>query len=87
MLAGAAVLACGAGSDQGHGPSASAAEPSAIAHVHRARCGSCHLRVEPGERTRAQLEAAFVRHRRRVHLSEDDWARMVDYLAARGDAG
>jgi hypothetical protein len=47
------------------------------------------VRVEPGERTRAQLEAALTRHRKRVQLSEGDWALMVDYLAggAGGDAG
>ncbi len=75
-------LGCGGGSGAG-----SAGPP--IARVHRARCGSCHVRVEPGERTRVQLEAALARHRKRVHLSEGDWALMVDYLAggAGGDAG
>jgi hypothetical protein len=53
-----------------------------IAEVHKARCGNCHVRVEPGTRTRAQLEAAFVRHRARVHLTEAEWAMMVDYLKA-----
>jgi hypothetical protein len=53
-----------------------------IAETHKARCGNCHVRVEPGTRTRAQLEAAFARHRARVHLSEADWGWMVDYLAA-----
>ncbi len=52
-----------------------------VASVHRSRCGSCHTRVEPGARTRDQLEVALARHRTRVHLSEDDWNLMVDYLA------
>jgi hypothetical protein len=54
-----------------------------VAHVHRARCGSCHARVEPGGRTRAELEVAFTRHHARVHLSEEQWGQMIDYLAAK----
>lgn len=53
-----------------------------VARIHRTKCGACHLRVEPGARTRAQLEAAFPRHHMRVKMSDDDWAKMVDYLAA-----
>jgi hypothetical protein len=56
------------------------AEPP-IAAVHRARCGVCHVRVEPGTRTREALTVAFERHRKRLHLAEDQWAALVDYLA------
>jgi hypothetical protein len=56
---------------------------SGIAKVHKTRCGSCHVRVEPGERSRAELETAFTRHRRRLHLSEAEWGEMVDYLAVK----
>ena len=59
-----------------------APEYAHVAKVHRARCGTCHTRVDPGQRTRADLEPALARHRSRVHLSEDDWNLMVDYLAA-----
>ncbi len=52
-----------------------------VAAVHRSRCGQCHKRVDPGQRTRAELDVALARHRDRVHLSEDDWNVMVDYLA------
>ena len=55
---------------------------AAIARVHRAHCGACHTRVEPGARTRAQLEAALPHHRNRVHLTEAEWSEMLDYLAA-----
>ena len=55
---------------------------SEIAQTHRARCGACHVHVEPGERTRQDLEGALSRHRRRVRLTEKEWAAMVDYLAA-----
>jgi hypothetical protein len=77
------LLACG-------GPGGSASPPAAkseIARLHKAKCGSCHMRVEPGERSRSELEAAFTRHRSRVHMSEEKWGEMIDYLAVSGDAG
>jgi hypothetical protein len=52
-----------------------------IAAVHRARCGQCHVRVEPGSRTRDVLTTALARHRNRVHLAETQWAALIDYLA------
>jgi hypothetical protein len=52
-----------------------------VAEVHKAKCGNCHVRVEPGTHTHADLEVVFVRHRKRVHLTEDEWSQMVDYLA------
>jgi hypothetical protein len=55
---------------------------AAIARIHRAHCGECHTRVDPGARTRAQLQAAFPRHHKRVHLSDAEWAELLDYLAA-----
>ncbi len=55
--------------------------PQHVARVHRARCGGCHVRVEPGERTRPELEAALSRHHKRVRLSDEDWGKMIDYLA------
>jgi len=71
------AIACGSPSG-----TASSPEPSPIARIHKAKCGACHQRVEPGQRTRAQLEDAFTRH-----LTEEQWAQMVDYLAAPDDAG
>jgi hypothetical protein len=70
-------VACGGGT-----PSADAPDAPPIARIHRAQCGKCHVRVEPGERTREQLEAAFPRHHRRVRLTDDEWAQMVEYLAS-----
>jgi len=52
-----------------------------VAQVHRARCGSCHRRVEPGERTRGQLDVALVPHRKRVMLTDAEWLLLIDYLA------
>jgi hypothetical protein len=77
-------IACGGASGS---PASASAPKSEIARIHRAKCGSCHVRVEPGERTRAELEAAFPRHHKRVHLTEEQWNEMVDYLAAPADAG
>ncbi len=77
VLAGALAIACGS-------PPPRPVDPryAVVAEIHHARCGGCHRRVEPGTRTRAHLEKAFVRHRTRVHMTEAQWALMVDYLAA-----
>ncbi len=76
-----ALVACGGGC----APAAPATEvPPALEHVaelHKAKCGNCHIRVEPGTRSREELEAVFPRHRARVHLSDDEWNQMVEYLA------
>lgn len=54
-----------------------------VAAIHHARCGGCHRRVEPGERTRAQFTAALLRHHTRVkNLSDAQWQLMLDYLSA-----
>ncbi len=58
-----------------------------IADVHRAKCGACHVRVEPGSHTRVQIEAALPRHRSRVHLTEAEWAELADYLAPAAPPG
>ncbi len=81
--AAAAATACFAGALAACAPAGPPVAPE-FAHVaafHRSHCGQCHVRVEPGQRTRAELEVALARHRDRVHLSEDDWNLMVDYLA------
>lgn len=52
-----------------------------VAEIHHAQCGNCHTRVEPGKRTRAQLEAALSKHHKRVKMSDEDWVLLVDYLS------
>ena len=74
-----ALAGCG-GAGQGN-EAESPAPASAIARVHKSRCGACHVRVEPGERTRAELEVALARHHKRVHLTDEQWQAMIDYLA------
>jgi hypothetical protein len=63
---------------------APAASPDAppIAAVYTRQCGKCHSPPEPKSHTRPQLEDAFARHKNRAHLTQDEWAQMVDYLAA-----
>lgn len=46
----------------------------------RSRCGNCHTRIEPGTRSREGLDIALQRHRRRVRLSEHDWATLTNFL-------
>ncbi len=52
-----------------------------VAKTHHAACGSCHTRVEPGQRTRAQLEVALAKHHKRVKMADDEWPVLIDYLS------
>ena len=53
-----------------------------VAEIHHSQCGACHLRVEPGQRTRAQFEKALAKnHHERVHMTDAQWARLLDYLS------
>jgi hypothetical protein len=70
------LLAC-ATEPRADGPS----DVEHAAYIHRARCGSCHRPVEPGTRSREELVIALGRHKKRVRLSDAEWASMVDYLA------
>ena len=63
-------------------PAGSPANEPAIALVHRRQCGRCHAPPETGKHDRPYLEEALAPHRKRVHMSEDEWAQMIDYLAA-----
>jgi hypothetical protein len=80
MLAMPAMIACAACT-----PAAAPEEPS-IAQVHARQCGRCHTAPAPGSRSRTELTEALSRHRKRVHLSSDEWHAMIDYLAASGAA-
>jgi hypothetical protein len=52
-----------------------------VAEIHRASCGNCHERVEPGERTRAHFESALSKHHGRVKMSDPQWVLLIDYLS------
>jgi len=76
-LLGSVVVACGATPPKVVDP-----KFTEVAAIHKAKCGRCHKRVEPGLRARDHLEDAFKSHRKRVPMTEENWALMVDYLAA-----
>jgi hypothetical protein len=70
------AVACGRPAEtSGEGPS--------VARLHASKCGSCHVPVEPGTRSRSHLESAFARHeaQKRVRLTAQEWDAMVEYLA------
>jgi hypothetical protein len=52
-----------------------------VAEIHRASCGNCHVRVEPGERTRDHLESALSKHHGRVKMTDTQWVLLIDYLS------
>jgi len=86
LIAAAGLVACGdAATPRRTATSESARNarsPRDVTAIHRSRCGSCHVRVEPGARTHAQLDDALARHHKRVAMSDAEWSNMIDYLAA-----
>ena len=92
LLAGAVLSLClGASACTSEARSTSVGAQAAgavppIAEVHVEKCGACHSLPAPRTRSREHLEQAFARHHRRVHLTAEEWAAMVDYLAAPGGA-
>ena len=69
----------------GCAPAASAPDGPPIATVHRHQCGKCHAPPPPGSHSREEFESAFGRHHKRVHLTDEEWQAMIDYLAPRAD--
>ena len=51
--------------------------------INKTKCGACHSPFDPGGYTKAQLEPILKKHRdeKRANLSDDDWAKLADYLA------
>jgi len=80
--AGAALLLVGCGAAS---PRETVEPPprAAAAEVWSARCGACHVPVQPGARSRDALRTALARHRDRVRLDEHQWAALIDFLAAK----
>jgi hypothetical protein len=77
LALGPALAACAAGTPGG----STAPGESPIAALHTSKCGACHAPPDPRTRSRGYLEDALSRHRRRVRLTSDEWAAMIDYLA------
>lgn len=78
LAIGLAVVGCGSTT-----PPVGSMDPGerAIAAIHVSKCGACHTAPDPKTRTRGHLEDALSRHRKRVRLTSDEWAEMIDYLA------
>jgi hypothetical protein len=53
-----------------------------VVAVHKVQCSRCHTAPQPGTRTKPYLVDTFARHKKRVHLSQEEWTAMIDYLAA-----
>lgn len=81
----AALAASGCASTSGTAGAATAsARPDAHApgeRIWRSKCGACHVPVRPGSHERTYVEAALARHRSRVHMSEQAWSSVIDFLA------
>jgi hypothetical protein len=83
----AALVALVAATAAACAPQASEPSRPAIASVHRTQCARCHRLPEPGLHPRDYLENALGPHHRRVHLTDQEWAQLVDYLAASPNPG
>jgi hypothetical protein len=68
-------------------PAAEAPAAPAIASVHRRQCARCHTLPPPGQHPRPYLEDALAPHHKRVHLTDDEWTQLIDYLAASRSQG
>ncbi len=68
-------------------PAAEAPAAPAIASVHKRQCGRCHTPPPPGQHPRPYLEEALAPHHKRVHLTDEEWTQLIDYLAASGNRG
>jgi hypothetical protein len=86
VLAILASIGCADGPSRFTTASAAPPVPGSIAETHVHKCGACHTLPAPGSRTRTYLEQAFVRHRKRVRLDDEQWREMVDYLASTAQA-
>ena len=76
-LAAACVALWGCGAPAGE---PRAVEPPIVA-VWRARCGGCHVPIQPGERSAVALRTAAKRHEKRVRLSPAQWDDLIAWLA------
>jgi mono/diheme cytochrome c family protein len=63
-------------------PAAEAPAAPAIASVYRRQCARCHTLPPPGQHPRPYLEEALASHHERVHLTDEEWTQLIDYLAA-----
>jgi hypothetical protein len=78
----AATAACSPAPDAA---GAAVAPTAPIALVHQHQCSRCHRLPPPGVHPRSYLEQALAPHHKRVHLTDEEWTELIDYLAARPD--
>jgi mono/diheme cytochrome c family protein len=70
LLLGLAV-GCGGGAKGAESPPQGV---NTAEHINKSKCGACHAPRDPGGHTKAELGP---------NLSDDDWAKLSDYLAKR----
>lgn len=83
-LAGLLAALCAACGGAPGAPGQSARSGSATAsgeRLWRSKCGACHVPVRPGTHERQYVEAALARHRSRVHMSEQAWSSVIEFLS------
>jgi hypothetical protein len=51
--------------------------------IYQSRCGACHRPVKPGTEPSDRLQAELIRHRKRARLTDQEWAGLGAFLAAR----
>ncbi len=73
----AAVAACATGASGARGSSGDPGED-----LYRAKCALCHRLHDPGSRTRAEWARQVERMAPRAHLSDEDRARVLEYVQA-----
>jgi len=62
---------------------AAPADRAHIVAVYHSHCGSCHRPVAPGSEPSDRLQAELIRHRKRARLTDQEWAGLGAFLAAR----
>jgi hypothetical protein len=80
-----ATGACSPPPDAAGAAVAPTAPTAPIALVHQHQCSRCHRLPPPGVHPRSYLEQALAPHHKRVHLTDEEWTQLIDYLAARPD--
>jgi hypothetical protein len=81
LLAGALSFGCGTSGAPAPGAPASPPDASATVALYRSRCGACHRPVAPGSEPRDKLHEALLQHRKRTHLTEQQWGAIEAFLA------
>ncbi len=59
------------------------ADRAHIVAIYHSHCGACHRPVAPGTEPSDRLQAELVRHRKRARLTDQEWAGLGAFLAAR----